>query len=144
LVVADPGPAGLWIARTLPTTEVGSVVVPSLPVHGFALAAAIGASFEGRSAVAVVTEPLDAPTAQLLALAEHWGADVVLEVWGADAPLGSAASRVDRLAAAIDRKGVDVLLTPVDFSRTKVLVDAAGPVVAWQDPPAAPSGNGRG
>ena len=31
LVLADPGPAGLWVARALPTTELGSVVVPSLP-----------------------------------------------------------------------------------------------------------------
>jgi thiamine pyrophosphate-dependent acetolactate synthase large subunit-like protein len=144
LVVADPGPAGLWVARALPTVEVASVVVPSLSVRGFALAAAMAASLEGRPAVAVVTDPLDGPTAELLALAEHWDADVVLEVWGADAPLDSAAARADRLAAAIGRKGVDVQLTPVDFGQTKVLVDAAGPVVAWPDRPGAPSGNGQG
>ena len=34
LVAADPGPAGLWIARTFPTTESGSVIVPSRPVAG--------------------------------------------------------------------------------------------------------------
>jgi len=144
LVAADPGLAGLWIARTLPTTEVASVVVPSLPVHGFALAAALAASFDGRRAVAVISDPVDGPTAELLALAEHWGADVVLEVWGADAPLDSASARVDRLAAAIGRNGVDVQLTPVDFSQTQVLLDAAGPVVAWQAATGAPSGNGSG
>jgi thiamine pyrophosphate-dependent acetolactate synthase large subunit-like protein len=144
LVVADPGPAGLWVARALPTTEVASVVVPSLPVRGFALAAALAASFEGRPTIAAVTDPLDGPTAELLALAEHWGADVVLEIWGADAPLDSPADRLGRLTEAIDRKGVDVLLTPVDISQTTVLVEAAGPVVAWRDQAGAPSGNGQG
>lgn len=143
LVVADPGPAGLWIARSLPTVDVNSVIVPSLRVRGFALAAAIAASFEGRRAIAVVTDPIDAATAELLALAEHWGTDVVIEVWGADAPLASPPERQERLTESIQRSGVAVELTPVDFALTNVLVDVAGPVVAWPQIDTPPSGNGQ-
>ena len=41
VVVADPGPAGFWIARTLPTSFPGSVCVPAMRVEGFAAAAAL-------------------------------------------------------------------------------------------------------
>lgn len=146
LVAADPGPAGLWVARTLPTTEVASVVVPSLPVRGFALAAGIVAGLAGRPAVAVVADPLDDATAALLALAEHWGTDVVLEVWGADAAPRPAADRRERLAAALGGRGVAVVPTPVDLSATELLVEVAGPVVAWDasDEPAVTGVEGNG
>jgi hypothetical protein len=143
LVVADPGPAGLWVARTLPTVDIGSVIVPAREVRGFALAAAIVASLAGGRATAVVTHPVDAATAELLALAEHWNADVVLEVWGADAPLASPAERAASLAEAMARPGVTVQPTPVDLSLTTVLVEAAGPVIAWPAVAGAPSGNGH-
>jgi hypothetical protein len=142
LVAADPGTAGLWVARALPTVETASVIVPALRMRGFALAAAIAASFEGRPAVAVVDDPLDAETAELLALAEHWGADVVLDVWTADAPGSPPAERLDRLRAALDERGPSVLLSAIDLGQTDVLVEVAGPVVAWPAP-ATPSGNGR-
>ena len=144
LVLADPGPAGLWVARALPTTELGSVVVPALPVGGFALAGAIAASLEGRRAVAVVADPVDQATAELLALAEHWGADVTLEVWGADAALPSPEARVERLRGSLDSPGLAVLPLPVDFAATDVLIDVAGPVVAWTPAHDKVSGNGNG
>jgi hypothetical protein len=131
LVAADPGPAGLWVARTLPTVELGSVVVPALFVRGFALAAAAVAALDGRKAMAVVNAPIDPATAELLALAEHWGVDVVVELWGADAPLASPDERAAALTAAFDAPGVAVIQTPVEFAHTKVLVEAAGAVVAW-------------
>jgi hypothetical protein len=131
LVAADPGPAGLWVARALPTTEVGSVVVPARPVRGYALAAAIAASLSGRPAVAVVADPVDPSTAELLVLAEHWGADVVLEVWGADAAPRPPADRARELGEALARPGVAVVPTAVDLDLTGVLVDVAGPLVAW-------------
>jgi thiamine pyrophosphate-dependent acetolactate synthase large subunit-like protein len=144
LVLADPGPAGLWVARALPTTELGSVVVPALPVGGFALAGAIAASLEGRRAVAVVADPIDGATAELLALAEHWGVDVTLEVWGADAALPSTEVRVERLRAALARPGLAVHPLPVDFTPTDALIDVAGPVVAWSPVHGLASGNGNG
>jgi hypothetical protein len=103
LVAADPGPAGFWIARTFPTSELGSVVVPATVARGFAAAAAIVAGLDGRRAVAVTTAPVDAETDALLGLA---AAPVDLRVWGSDE-------------------------WPVDFSYAGALVEVAGPVVAW-------------
>lgn len=131
LVVADPGPAGLWVARAFPTTEPGSVVVPAVFVRGFAAAAAAVAGLDRRPVVAVVTDPPDDSTLELLALADHWGVALSLEVWGADVPLPSAAAHADRLAGSFGEPGVKVLPVPVDFAHTRTLVEVAGEVVAW-------------
>jgi hypothetical protein len=131
LVAADPGPAGLWVARAFPTSEPGSVVVPSLPVRGFAAAAAVVGGLRGRPVVGVVTDPLDDTSRALLELAGRWQVPVVLEVWGADEDLPGAAAHPARLRAAMAAGGVSVLGVPVDFSLTRLLVEVAGPVVAW-------------
>ena len=131
LVAADPGPAGLWVARAVPTREPGSVVVPSLPVRGFAAAAAVIGGLDRRPTIGVVTDPLDDPSRALLALAERWGVPAVVEVWGADAELPAAAAHADGLRAALATGGVSVLGVPVDLSLTRLLVEVAGPVVAW-------------
>ena len=143
LVTADPGTAGLWVARALPTTEVASVIVPARPVQGFALAGAMAAALAGRPAIAVVGDPPDPSTGALLALAEHWGTNVALEVWGADAAPRPPAARVRELTEALTRPGVAVLPTSVDLGLTSVLVEVAGPVAAWTSPPHGVSGNGH-
>jgi hypothetical protein len=134
LVAADAGPAGLWLARTFTTTEPGSVVVPALPAPGFALAAALAAVLEGRPALAVTTDPVDAATAELLALATHWQAPVVLEVWGADAALPTADDHLARLGEALAAPGPTAVPVPVDLAQTRSLVEVAGEVVAWLEP----------
>jgi thiamine pyrophosphate-dependent acetolactate synthase large subunit-like protein len=134
LVLADPGPAGLWVARAFPTTEPGSVVVPSSFVRGFAVAGAIVAALDHRPAVAVVADPPDAATLELLALAEHWDSTLTLEIWGADTSLASPEAHTERLAGSFAEPGVKVLPVPVDFAQTRVLVEVAGEVVAWRDP----------
>jgi hypothetical protein len=123
-VAADPGPAGLWVARTFPTVELGSVVVPARrsPAAAVQLAAA-----SDRPAVAVTTAPVDGATTAALESIER----VVLEVWGGDGDVRSPEERVERLTAAIAEPGVHVLNVPVDFSYTRVLVEVAGPVRAW-------------
>jgi hypothetical protein len=132
LVVADPGPAGLWVARAFPTTEPGSVVVPATVAPGFSAAAALVAALDGRPAIAVTTDPVDRETELVLDLARALDLPIALEVWGADAPLASPAARVDALAAVLATpRGVTVLPVPVDFSHTRTLVEVAGPVVAW-------------
>ncbi len=140
LVCADPGPAGLWVARAFPTTEPGSVVVPSIGGRGFAVAAAMVAALDERTAVAVVSDPPDPATVELLALAEHWGSTISVEVWGADAsvrsgraarPLTAASDHADRLAGSFAEPGVKLLPVPVDFDETRLLVEVAGDVVAW-------------
>lgn len=131
LVAADPGPAGLWVARTFPTTEVGSVAVPSRQVRGFATAAALVAALDGRAAIAVTTAPVDPVSDALVDLAAGFEATFVLAEWGADAAWTSAGHHAELLTEALAAPGVSRLGVPVDFSLTRVLVEVAGEVVAW-------------
>jgi thiamine pyrophosphate-dependent acetolactate synthase large subunit-like protein len=103
LVTAQPGPAGLWVARTFPTDGPGSVVVPAMAHPGIAAALALAAARAGKVAAAVTVAPLDDMTGALMELATNLGAPMAVEVWGDD----------------------------VDLSLTSLLVEAAGPVVAW-------------
>lgn len=103
MVTADPGPAGLWVARTFPTTEPGSVVVPAWSEPGVAAALALVANLRGQPAVAVTTEPIDAATTAVLDRADDLFVRFDLVAWGDD----------------------------VDLSLTRLLIEAAGPVVAW-------------
>ncbi len=103
IVTAQPGPAGLWVARTFPTDAPGSVVVPAVSVPGIGIAVALAAARTGIPATAVVTAPLDDVSHQLVELARAIDAPLSVEAWGDD----------------------------VDLSLTSLLVEAAGPVVAW-------------
>lgn len=132
LVCADPGPVGLWVARALPTTVLGSVHVPPVAGRGPAIAAALEAASTGRSVVLATHHPASGEVRAGLerATANHW--PLVVEVWGDDSlPLSSRAARRDRLAAAFADGGQHLHPVPVDLSLTKVLVDVAGPVSAW-------------
>jgi thiamine pyrophosphate-dependent acetolactate synthase large subunit-like protein len=97
VVCAEPGPVGLWVARALPTVELGSVFVPNEAGTGAALDHARSAAAGGRHAVYATHLPHD--------VAEPFR----VEVWD-----------------------------DVDLALTRVLVDVAGPVRAWQG-----SGHGR-
>jgi thiamine pyrophosphate-dependent acetolactate synthase large subunit-like protein len=131
VVVADPGPAGLWVARTFPTTALGSVIVPARVTPMTAVAIAADAAAEGRPAIAITNAPIDDAARVAIDTARRVGRDLVVEVWGSDGPVSSPAERIDRLSAAIAAGGVHVLDVPVDFSYTRVLVEVAGPVRAW-------------
>lgn len=135
LLAADPGPAGLWVARAFPTTEPGSVVVPATVADGFAAAAAVVRHLDGRPAVAVTSGPVDATTTEVLDLGTALGVEPAVLVWG-DAPSsGVAASTVDDLVTLLgeawagERGGVQPV--PVDLAATALLVEVAGPIVAW-------------
>ena len=69
LVVADGGPAGLWLQRGVVARPAGSVVVAPRSVPGFAVAAALVAGLDGRRAVAVVGDTADPVTEAVLELA---------------------------------------------------------------------------
>jgi hypothetical protein len=103
IVTAEPGPAGLWVARTFPTDAPGTVVVPAVSVPGIGAACALAAARAGLPATAVTVEPLDATTQELVDLGRRLDVPLAIEVWGED----------------------------VDLSLTSLLVEAAGPVVAW-------------
>jgi hypothetical protein len=131
VVVADPGVAGLWVARTFPTTEPGSVVVPAIATPGIAAALALVAALRGLPAVAVTTEPLDQTTLGMLELATELGTALTIDVWAAGGPVRRAQEHLEHLRAAVSEPGVTIVDVPVDTSLTRKLVDAAGPVVAW-------------
>ncbi len=135
LVAADPGPAGLWIARAFPTLVPGSVIVPAARQAGFAAAAALAAALGGRPAVAVVTDPVDPLTEAVLDLAGAWGQPLVIEVWGGDGPLDRAEDHAGLVRAALNRSAADRSVVridlPVELADTRLLVDVAGEVVAW-------------
>jgi len=130
LVCADPGLAGLWVARTFPTSEVGSVLVPNVREPGGAAWAALSAARVGRPAVAVTTSPMDLETDQALAYAAASGIPLVIEVWG-EGTMSSAAVHRDLLTRALANDRTHVVPVPVDWSDTDRLIAVAGDVVAW-------------
>jgi hypothetical protein len=132
LIVADPGPAGFWVARAFPTERPGQVLVPATKAAGIAAAIALVAGLSGRPAVAVTTDPLDPMTERLLDLARQLEVPLTIEAWGADGPFDGPHERVAGLMEVMSRPGADLLGVPVDFSRTSELIAVAGPVTAWQ------------
>lgn len=82
MVFGQPGPAGLWLARTFPTDRPGSIGVPAVSKPGIAVALALAATLAGKNAVAVTTDPVDDATREILEAApdairvEAWGDDV--------------------------------------------------------------------
>jgi Thiamine pyrophosphate enzyme, central domain len=131
VVTADPGLAGLWVARTFPTTEPGTVVVPALAMPGVAAALALLSALRGLPAVAVTTELLDQSTLAVLELATELAAAFVVDVWSAGGPYSRAGDHLEQLQAASREPSLSIVDVPVDRSLTRKLVDAAGPVVAW-------------
>ncbi|WP_035948582.1 hypothetical protein [Parafrankia sp. EUN1f] len=121
-VVAEAGPAGLWIEHAMrPAHGRVRVLRAGGPV---ALAGALLAGLHGDIGVAVVEDPPVGPAATLLHLASALDVDLVVEVWGQRGGLRRAADHRQRLRAALRGHGVRVIEVPVDFTSTKLLVDA--------------------
>ena len=102
-VTAQPGVAGLWVARTFPTDRMGSVIVPAQDRPGIGAAVGLVSAAAGTDTVCVVHGPVDDVTAEVMRVAAHHELTLRLEVWDDD----------------------------VDWSRTDDLIAAAGSVVAW-------------
>ena len=102
-VTAQPGLAGLWLARTFPTDRMGSVIVPSTDRPGIGAAVGLASAAAGTDTVCVVRHPVDEVTTEVMQVAAHHRLPLRLEVWDND----------------------------VDWSRTDDLIAAAGPIVAW-------------
>jgi nucleotide-binding universal stress UspA family protein len=132
VVTLEPSTAGWWVARTLPTTQLGSVRVPAAARPGLAVAAALLASIEGKPAVAVVEAPVGPENRALIELARSRDADLVVAVWGDDGDITSPEGHRDQLRAALAKPGVTELRVPVSFAAaTRLLIEAAGPLAAW-------------
>src|SRR5207253_175730 len=103
LVVADPGPAGFWVARAFPTSELGSVLVPATVAPGLAAAAAVAAKLRlpQRRVVAVTAAPLDPAAERLIEEGRRLGVGFLLEVWG-DEGVTSADEHADAVALALE------------------------------------------
>jgi len=150
LVVADPGVAGFWVARTFPTTTVGSVFVSSdrsQPGQAAAAALASRLAHPGRRVLLVADDPLDEPTLKVLATAEALGTGFGVELWGDHGPQLGPVEHARRLVELADPRhgGGDHCRTEqlcVDSGQLQAMVAAAGPVIAWPEPPvsAGPQG----
>ncbi len=132
VVCAEAGRAGWWVARTVPTTRLGSVQVPASSTPGLALERALAVARSGAPAVAVLDAPAGATVAAQLDRARSEGLTLVVELWGsADGHGWSAAEHQQQLRDALAAGGVTVLEPAVDFGATEALVAACGPLVAW-------------
>lgn len=136
VVVADPGAAGFWIARTLPTSFPGSVCVPATFIAGFAAAAALVCALEKRPCLAVSdqigsVEGIDETSAAILELAEGLGLPVALQLWGPDGHLDSSTAHVEMLSASLETDQVRIDEVPVDVENVQALEAVAGELTAW-------------
>ena len=105
--------------------------MPARREPGVATKLASEAARAGRAAIAVTTSPLDAETRRLVDVATDEGLDLVVAAWGESGTLRDADDHAARLAAALVTTGVTVVEVPVALDDTRLLVDAAGDVVAW-------------
>jgi hypothetical protein len=132
VVTLEPSIAGWWVARTLPTTQLGSVRVPAAGRPGLAVAAALVAAIDGRPAVAVVEAPVGPENRALIDLARSRDADLVVAVWGGEGSVSSPEDHREQLRAGLAKPGVTELSVPVAFGpATELLTEAAGPLAAW-------------
>jgi thiamine pyrophosphate-dependent acetolactate synthase large subunit-like protein len=136
LLTADPGVAGLWVARTFPTpalapVEPRRVVVPARAEHGIAAALALDAARSGRPAIAVTTAPLDEATTAAVASANDDGLRMVVVAWDEHAQLRIVEEHRERVEEALAGPRAAIVEVPVALDDTALLTQAAGPVVAW-------------
>lgn len=130
-VCVEPGLPGLWVGRTLPTRYLGSARVPAAGRPGTAVAGALLGALDGARRVAIVADALGAEDERLLEWARSAGLNVTVIVWTLDAPARDAQEHRAALATALATPGVTVLPVAVDLTATQLLIDAAGPLVAW-------------
>jgi hypothetical protein len=135
VVAAEPGIAGLWLARGLPFATLAADptaalrrVVPTRPAKGFAAATAFVSALDGRPAVALLDDlPPEDTTESILQMADALDLPVVALTWTADASTGTD---VDDLPVLL-RGGRGRSRVAVDLDRTDDLLALAGPVTAW-------------
>jgi hypothetical protein len=136
LIAADAGVAGYWVARTLGTPRLGSVIVPSSARPGFAAACIAVARLRrpSQSALAVVDGPPDPATVAVVAAAAALGVHVPIEAWEPDGERLDAESHRSRLRrmvlGGIDPDGGGATLATDPHQMTE-MIDVAGAVVAW-------------
>ena len=136
LVVAEPGLAGLWVARTFPTPALAPgqprrVLVPARRDPGAAIAAARAAARGRRPVIYVTAGEPDAATRAAIDVATAAGDDLAVVVWHAAGTLHDADEHSAGLRDALASPGCTRVDVPVELGDTQMLLEAAGPVVAW-------------
>ena len=136
LVAADAGNAGFWVARTLGTTRLGAVIVPSSPSPGFA-AACVAVSLlrrPSRPALAVIDRAEAEATAVIVDAAAALGVRVPVEAWDPDGDRLDADAHRDRLRRLVLGAlpaGERLCTLATDRHQLSEMIEAAGPIVAW-------------
>ena len=136
LIAADAGTAGYWVARTLGTSRLGAVIVPSTNWPGYAAACIAVALLRRPSqpALAVIDGPADEATMTILEAAATLGVHVPVEAWDPAGERLDATSHRDRLRTLVlggtpQTAGPSTLATDPD--QLAQMIDAAGAIVAW-------------
>jgi hypothetical protein len=136
LVAADAGHAGFWVARTLGTTRLGAVIVPSTPSPGFA-AACVAVSLlrrPNRPALAVIDLAEAEATAVVVDAAAALGVRVPVEAWDPEGDRLDAEAHRDRLRQLVLgglSTGDRFCSLTTDPHQISKMIEAAGPIVAW-------------
>jgi Thiamine pyrophosphate enzyme, central domain len=136
LVAADAGGAGFWVARTLGTTRLGAVIVPSKPSPGFAAAcvAVLLLRHPGRPALAVIDLADAEATTAVVDAAADLGIHVPVEAWDPDGDRLDAHAHRERLRRLVlggPPAGSTLCTLATDPSQLSEMIEAAGPIVAW-------------
>jgi hypothetical protein len=117
------------VARTLPTAELGSVVVPAERSPGFAAACCLVARLRNpRRPVLAVTD--EEPVA-VLAAARALGVAIPIEVWTPAGVAVDPTAHWARLADLVGGRVGGVVTLATDPGQLAAMVDAAGPIAAW-------------
>lgn len=136
LVAADAGHAGFWVARTLGTTRLGAVIVPSTPSPGLA-AACVAVSLlrrPNRPALAVLDLAEAESSAVVTDAAAALGVRVPVEAWDPEGDALNADAHRDRLRQLLLGglpTGDRLCSLRTDPHQLAEMVEAAGPIVAW-------------
>ena len=136
LVAADAGACGFWVARTLGTTRLGAVIVPSTFSPGFA-AACVAVSLlrhPGRPALAVIDLAQAEATAAVAETAARLGIGIPLEAWSPEGDHLDADDHRERLRRLLlgGLPGTGTVCTlATDPAQLAEMIDVAGPIVAW-------------
>src|SRR5206468_4360106 len=97
-----PGWAGFWVARTFPTSALGTVHVPAnVEADGFAAACALVARLRHpyRPVVVAVDAPVHDRVREVVDIAAGLGIALGVEVWSAEGEHLDALAHADRLVA---------------------------------------------
>ncbi len=136
LIAADAGDAGFWVARTLGTTRLGAVIVPSTSAPGFAAACVAVSLFRhpGRPALAVIDLAQAEATTPVADAAATLGIRVPVEAWDPEGERLDADAHRERLRRLVlgglpAGNGLCTLAT--DPRQLSEMIAVAGPVVAW-------------